>query len=285
MPGVFAGASPLVLAPPNPPLWSSVLCAAALIAVFTSVEFLALGSAVQVLGRCPLPHSLLAPSRRFSPLPRGRLFHQASAWCLVEGLPLSFSSSVFITYFLSSSSLGLEFIADDPPALQQFNFALRRWCRHLLRWPSASPVAAVHWELGIGDVQHLALGRAFSLFARLCAVDHASPRPPVTSSVFRLSSSALGTWSHCCASALRPRHSTNGSPVKSILVFTRALRRRLSAMVSDLHGVLVDVSSDNFLPVAPTGSLRLPAVPHTLIPPSRAPTPPRTALLPVWPSQ
>ena len=86
-----------------------------------------------------------------------RLFHQASAWCLGEGLPLSFSSSVFV-----SSSFGLEFIADDPPALQQFNLALCRWCRHLLGWPSASAVAAVYWELGIGDALHLALGRAFS---------------------------------------------------------------------------------------------------------------------------
>ena len=33
--------------------------------------------AVQIFGRCPLPHSLLAPSRRGD-----RLFHQAIAWCL-----------------------------------------------------------------------------------------------------------------------------------------------------------------------------------------------------------
>ena len=39
---------------------------------------------------------------------------------------------------------------------------------------------AVHWELGIGDALHHALGRPFSLFGRLCAVDRASPRPPVT---------------------------------------------------------------------------------------------------------
>ena len=49
---------------------------------------------------------------------------------------------------------------------------------------------------------HLALGRAFSLFGRLCLVDLASPRPPVTASIFRLSSSAQSTWSHWCASAL-----------------------------------------------------------------------------------
>ena len=41
----------------------------------------------------------------------------------------------------------------------------------------------------------------------------------------------------------------------------RALRHRLSAMVSDLHGVLVDVSSDNFLPVIqnPVYSFNLPS--------------------------
>ena len=55
-----------------------------------------------------------------------RLFHQASAWCLGEGLPLFFSSSIFITRVLSSPSFGLKFIGDDPPALQQFDLALRR---------------------------------------------------------------------------------------------------------------------------------------------------------------
>ena len=95
------------------------------------------------------------------------LFHQASACCLGEGLPLSFSSSVFVTFVLSSSSFSLEFIGDDPPALQQFNLALRRWCRHLLGWPSASPVAAVYWKLGTGDAHRLAPWRAFPLFGRL----------------------------------------------------------------------------------------------------------------------
>ena len=71
-----------------------------------------------------------------------RLFHQACAWCRGEGLSLSFSSSVLITYVLSS--FGLEFVGDDSAALQQLNLSLRRWCRHLLGWPSASPVATVH---------------------------------------------------------------------------------------------------------------------------------------------
>ena len=104
-----------------------------------------------------------------------------------------------------------------------------------------------------------------------------SPRPPVTSSVFRHSSSVLGTWSYWCASALHsysiplPAHVgiSTGSPPSSLHQWLsrevnprlhRALRHRLSAMVSDLHGVLVDVSSDNFLPVTqnPVYSFNLP---------------------------
>ena len=54
----------------------------------------------------------------------------------------------------------------------------------------------------------------------------------------------------------------------------RALLRSQS-----FSGAGVALSTD-----APTGSVRLPAVPHSLVPPPPAPTPPRTALLPVWPS-
>ena len=104
--------------------------------------------------------------------PAGRLFHQASAWSLC------FSSSVFVTYFLSnSSSFGLEFIADDPLALQQFNHTLRRWCRHLLGWPSASDIAVIYWKFGIGDALHFALGRGFSLSGRLCVCQPRFPSP------------------------------------------------------------------------------------------------------------
>ena len=130
----------------------------------------------------------------------------ASIWAL-SSLPLSlgaltstFTAPAEIVFPFSNSSFGLEFTADDPPALQQFNLALRRWWHHLLGWPSASLLQC--WELGIGDAVHLALGHAFSLFGRLCAVDHASPRPPVTANVFRLSSSAPGTWSNLCAHVL-----------------------------------------------------------------------------------
>ena len=193
-----------------------------------------------------------------------RLFHQACAWCRGEGLPLSFSSSVFVTYVLSSSSFGSEFVCDDSAALQQLNLS-RRWCRHLLGWPSAFPVAAVHWELGIGDALLLALGRAFSLFGRLCAMDHSSSCPPDPASIFRLCSTVQSTWSHWCASALRALsipHPGNvgislGSPLSAVRRWLsreaiprldRDLRLRLAAMASGLHGVRVAVSSDNFLP-------------------------------------
>ena len=114
---------------------------------------------------------------------------------------------------------------------------------------------------------HLALGRAFSLFGRLCPVDHASPRPLVTASIFRLSSAGQGTWSHWCVSALHslsiphpaPRGYLSWLPAPSSLHrwfsrevsprLYRDLRNRLSAVVSDVHGVLVDDFSDNFLSV------------------------------------
>ena len=100
---------------------------------------------------------------------------------------------------------------------------------------------------------------------------------PITATVFRLSSSALGSWSHWCASALHsfsiplPTHMgiSPGSPPSSLHRWLSrevnprlhgSLRHRLSAMVSDLHGVLVNTLSDNFLPVRenPVYSFNLP---------------------------
>ena len=72
MPGVFAGASPFGVGRTKSatvvcgPLRGSPDCC-----VHLGGVPLPLGSTVPVFGRCPLPHSLLAPSRRVSMLPRG----------------------------------------------------------------------------------------------------------------------------------------------------------------------------------------------------------------------
>ena len=83
---------------------------------------------------------------------------------------VSSTVSVFIACVLSSPSFSLEYIGDDPAALLQFNLSLRRWCRQVLGWPRASPVAAVHWEHCIGEALRLVYGRALSLFGRLSAM-------------------------------------------------------------------------------------------------------------------
>ena len=114
------------------------------------------------------PLSLGALTSTFS-APAG-IVSLASVWCLGE-LPLSFSSSIFVTYVLSTSSFGLEFIADDPPALQQSVAGVATFSDGpalLLLLQSTGNVASVM----------ICTLRAFSLFGRL-------PRPPVTSSVFR----------------------------------------------------------------------------------------------------
>ena len=113
MPGVFAGASPLVSVPP--PLWFGQ----------------APGPAAQVFGRCPFSLSLGA----------------LTSMGIVSFTKPMFGSLVKVSIVFrfrdSSFSFHLEHIVDDPFALQQFNLALRRWCPHLL--------SAAHWELGIGD--------------------------------------------------------------------------------------------------------------------------------------
>ena len=192
-----------------------------------------------------------------------RLFHQSGAWCHGEGLPVTFALSVFIAYVLSSASFGLEYIGDDPAALLQFNLSLQRWCRQLLGWPRASPVAAVHWELGIGDALRLVYGRAFSLFGRLSAMVQNGPRSPLPSSIFRLCSNEQGTWAHWCTCAFRSLSVSHpgdfgispGSPPSSVSrwfsreVSTRLdhdLHLRLMAMAYDLHGVRVDLATSHF---------------------------------------
>ena len=157
------GVSPLVLAPPNPPIWSSVLCAAALTAVFTSVAFpCPWFSSTGIWALSSPPTLSWRPHVEFLCSRGDRLFHQTSAWCLGEGLPLSFSSSVFVSRVLllvfrslltillpfrnstSHSVAGAATFSDGPalPVLQ-------------------------YWELGIGDALHLAHGRAFLAFRAL----------------------------------------------------------------------------------------------------------------------
>ena len=91
---------------------------------------------------------------------------------------------------------------------------------------------------------------------RLCAVGHASPRPPVTPSVFRLSSSwvwFLVTLVRVCSPLfLHPAPCPRGHLSclsslhrwlsREVSPLHRALRHRLSAMGSDLHGVFVDMT-------------------------------------------
>ena len=153
--GVFVGSSRWVLAQPSRRLWSSVLSAAALIVPCILGASLSLwchntGTSVSLL----LPLSLGVLTLTWS-----ALVVIASSTKLAPGVvaKVCISLSPFVTYVLSSSSFGLEFFGDDSAALQQLNLSLRRWCRHLLGWPSASLVAAVHWELGIGDALRLAL--------------------------------------------------------------------------------------------------------------------------------
>ena len=174
----------------------------------------------QALGRCPLswrPHVDFLCSRG------DRLFHQASA------SPLPFSSPV------SSGALPLV-LSPSLTILPPFSNStcLHCWC-HLLGWPSASPVVAEHWELGVGDALHLALERTFSLFGRFAVAPPVALRSrPLCSGSPRLRwvlghigarllstlspSRFPPTWASLLA--LRPRHSTGGSPEKSILVST-----------------------------------------------------------------
>ena len=161
-----------------------------------------------------------------------RLFHQGSA----SPSLLPFSSPMS-----SRVPFGLEF---RPSAIQPRTLSLvpsSSWVAQCFSCRSSSLGA---WAL------RLALGRAFCLFGCLCAMDHSSSRP-------RPCQCLQGTWSHWCASALRSLsvpHPGLGSPPtavrrwlsrEAIPRLDRDLRLRLAAM-AELHGVRVDVSSDNF---------------------------------------
>ena len=159
---------------------------------------------------------------------------------------------------------------------------------------SDAPVATGHWELGIGDALLLAHGRTFSLFGRVCAVDHASPRPPVTAKCVpalffckvrgRIGAYLLFTLSPSCryfsllpAPVVLPRSQSR---------VDRALRHKLSATVSDLHGVLVDVSSQSGRSPSTPLTFLLPFV-FKVLPTGAMSTPPQAAAgpfhLPVLP--
>ena len=93
-----------------------------------------------------------------------RLFAQCVSWCRSDRLPVHFAASLFQSYVLPSISWGLEFCLNSSPAIRLLDGALRRWCRHLLGWPSGSPNAAVFLEPGWPDALHLCTERLLSLF-------------------------------------------------------------------------------------------------------------------------
>ena len=169
---------------------------------------------------------------------------------VVAKVCLSFSSSVFVTYVLSNSSSGLEFVGDNSAALQQLNLSLRHWCRHLLGWPSASPqqftgswVSAMHSALP-SDVH----SRCLVAFV------------PWTTLPLAIQCKAHGrTGARPLFGAPLLRPSDIGSR-EAIPRLDRDLRLRLATMASDLHGVRVGVSSDTFLPAKenPVYSFNLP---------------------------
>ena len=150
---------------------------------------------------------------------------------------LSFSSSVFVTCVLSSSSFGLQFVGDDSAPLQQLNLSLRRWCRHLLGWSSASPVAAVTGSLALAV--HSALPSDVHSLCLVACV-------PWTTLPLALQTLPVSSGS------VRPckAHGRIGDPFQSHILATLAFplgsldrdrRLRHAAMASDLHGVRVVV--------------------------------------------
>ena len=72
-----------------------------------------------------------------------RLFAQSTTWSRSEGLPVSFGRFLMSTYVLPSLAFGLEFAGETHSSLSVFDRSLRRWGRHLLRWPAGTPNASV----------------------------------------------------------------------------------------------------------------------------------------------
>ena len=157
-----------------------------------------------------------------------RLFHRSSAWCLGEGVLLSLSSAVFDTYVLSSICFGL------------------RWCRHLLGWPRASPIPAVHWELGVGDALRLALGtRILPLWSFVCHGPHFISSPFPCHYLLALFQRARCMVRMVCLRPLlcllvpHPGHVSISSREAGSRL-DHDLRHRLSATAHDLHVVIVE---------------------------------------------
>ena len=181
-----------------------------------------------------LPPSLLPPSRRLSLLP------------------------------------GLEFIADDPPALQQFNLALRRWCRQYTGNLASVMLCTLPLDALSRFSGACVCCRPPLLALRSLPVCSGSPRlrwVPGHTGARLLStlspSRSLPTWVSLLA--LRPRHSTGGSPVKSVHVctvpfVTHSLPWFLICMVSSLTLSLTTSSLSGRTPCTPLTCLLLPFV-------------------------
>ena len=234
--------------------WSLFLCAAALTAVYILAAFPCFWSSSTSTS---LSNPFLAPSRRL------RLFLAAivSSTRPVLGALVKVSLSPYRRLFSSPMFSPARHVVSSSSVMillpTSSSTSLRRWCRHLLGYPALLPLQQCTGNLVL--VMHRALpsGRAFSLFGRLCAVDHASPRPSghcqYLPALFRRAKYKWSYWPHPGHVGVSP-----GSPPSSLHRWfsqevsprlDRDLRHRLSAMVSDLHGVPVDVFSDNFLPV------------------------------------
>ena len=212
-----------------------------------------------------------------------------SRWqsCSVQTFGRSFSILILVGALMSITDVLAETACSTrSPRRQFFLFRLRHprpvqcllrvgmcW-RQLLGLPRASPLAAVHWELGIGDALRIVFGRSLSLFGRLCAMDVHCPRLLVRASVFRLSVNVSGTWACWCASALRALSIQHpgafgvsvGSQPSSVarwfagavtLCLEHDFRHKLAAMVCELHGVCVDISADP-RPLVAASPLRVP---------------------------
>ena len=117
-----------------------------------------------------------------------RLFHQSSAWCHGEGLPVTFALSVFIAYVLSSASFGLEHIGRPAALLHQVVsptlVSSTAWVApHLRSWLSIGSLAlAMHCASSMGA---LFLCSAASAQWSRTVPDH--PCPPAFSGSFPMS--------------------------------------------------------------------------------------------------